>query len=563
MPSQRHPHRGRLQRRDEQHYQLDILIDKAASTTHALLFSRHDWDWAQRLFAILDYESRGAIDRETVHDFLKLRCPVLAQREDSFAQVWTCTLDSSLSPVSRDATLTLEGWMVLCRFLSLLQYLEAKRRFSARHLQQTMKHRNSPRGSELVVVEVPPLEPPTRLTPRQLYEYEQSATLPMPELDLDHGMVAAHRDSLPAGGTVQVTPFGQRPPPDFVLAYQTSSVRRSLADCQWLDETLRSHNLCGRILPPFPQVHDHDRQPTTRSVSTTTKLVSHVGRLTDAAKSLFFATERPTRQHSPHALARSLERYFNYLLEHPALSASFPLQAMLKASQSGLEAAKLCLEECPEPQPLHEGRLNLKWIRTAAQAAMALQIHDLLETTGLQSASARLQHLSLPPTFASGPRDDDKDEPSAEPETSTTSTPFEDGVVTVGGLDDEGYDWLPEPVMAPDLLRTDPESHKDRYSYEVDENVESLRDVIGSVANTMARCQASSGTIRKALKERQDLHLGILRGLDSWEGMRGQFVTQRSLMKGVSGIEHSADLYEESGSAIVEGTSSKRGSMLA
>ena len=39
---------------------------------------------------------------------------------------------------------------------------------------------------------------------------------------------------------------------------------------------------------------------------------------------------------------------------------------------------------------------NLTWVRTAAQAAVALQLHGVLETTGLPSASARLQHASLP-----------------------------------------------------------------------------------------------------------------------------------------------------------------------
>ena len=39
---------------------------------------------------------------------------------------------------------------------------------------------------------------------------------------------------------------------------------------------------------------------------------------------------------------------------------------------------------------------NFAWVRTAAQAAMALRVHGMLETTGMQSASARLQHASLP-----------------------------------------------------------------------------------------------------------------------------------------------------------------------
>ena len=51
---------------------------------------------------------------------------------------------SSNSPTLEDPEdfesieLGIEGWMVFCRFIALAQYLEAKRRFSGRHLQQTI-----------------------------------------------------------------------------------------------------------------------------------------------------------------------------------------------------------------------------------------------------------------------------------------------------------------------------------------------------------------------------------------------------------------------------------------
>ena len=50
---------------------------------------------------------------------------------------------------------------------------------------------------------------------------------------------------------------------------------------------------------------------------------------------------------------------------------------------------------------------NLSWVRTAAQAALALKLHGILETTGYQSVSAKLQHASLPKfsnvgTFSTG-----------------------------------------------------------------------------------------------------------------------------------------------------------------
>eukprot|EP00985_Skeletonema_marinoi_P027577 scaffold22893_cov73-Skeletonema_marinoi.AAC.1 len=36
------------------------------------------------------------------------------------------------------------------------------------------------------------------------------------------------------------------------------------------------------------------------------------------------------------------------------------------------------------------------WLRAAAQVAMALQFHGILETTGYESTSAKIQHASLP-----------------------------------------------------------------------------------------------------------------------------------------------------------------------
>jgi len=39
---------------------------------------------------------------------------------------------------------------------------------------------------------------------------------------------------------------------------------------------------------------------------------------------------------------------------------------------------------------------NFEWVCTAAQAAMALQVHGFLNATGMSSYSIRLQHASLP-----------------------------------------------------------------------------------------------------------------------------------------------------------------------
>ena len=139
--------------------------------------------------------------------------------------------------------------------------------------------------------------------------------------------------------------------------------------------------------------------------------------------------------------------------------------------------------------------------------------------------------------------------------------------------DSLGYDLLPLPVPAPErqvlaisdtkkgknteqkearfrygsptfqerLLSADSDETQSAYVGEiaVDENIDKLREIIGSVDNTLSRCWGSSGGIGKARRENLDTHLQVLRGLDSWEGLRGKFVSQRALLKGVSGIEQS------------------------
>lgn len=744
------PHAGALSRLEES-FEIDIATATAAiyvipisinhTETHELLYTRREFEFAQRLFSILDTESRGLVDCATLKEFVTLRCPLLWRRDDdlrrlnlsfgglhsaetgspTFDEVWSAVADCSqttrMPTASSSKSRPLPGWelgveglMVFCRFIALAQYLEAKRRFSARHLQQTMRHRNSPRGSEVVMVDVPPPEPPVPISPEQLAKYEQQskAPLPLPELDLDHTLLAAHdsarRRPFSSGseGTVKMNLFGSsfssRLLPsasassqstsnlEFAVTYVKRSsseqvvVRRSMSDMKWLDDTFTSHKvlggtLCGRILPPFPSsghralsshFQSSDDSMLNSSIKSTGGAIAaaaaSVGRFRNVmAKSIFAGgsgsedqatstntsagkkakSKKPSvslaipesyyNPNSPSGKARQLERYLNYLLEHPALSTSFPLNTILKASQSGLEAAKQSLADCSEASNelreqtphLVDGKMqipfwpssgasasgnspNFAWVRTAAQAAVALQLHGMLETTGMQSASARLQHASLPAFGASarnsGWEDDGADgqvEATAGDEASTgtrEANNFEEGVQHVQSelqsddilsSNDDGYDLLPLPVPAPErrILSAGSDLHasvdvgrETRFHYgstgehgqfpldmeedsgsaflgdiSVDENIDKLREVIGSVDNTLSRCLASSGGIGKARREKQALHLDLVRGLDAWEGMRGKFVSQRALLKGVAGVEQSKEIYEESDLALIDG----------
>lgn len=698
-------------------YMIEILLENG--DTHELWFSRQDYDFMSHLFAILDTESRGSVGRAAMKDFVTLRCPVFWRRDEdlrkldndseprmdrspTFDEVWLAVSQCSkqdASPRSKlnKVELGVEGWLVFCRFVALAQYLEAKRRFSARHLQQTMRHRNSPRGSEVVVVDVPPPAPPIKLTPLRLAEHEKKGQvpLPLPELDLDHSLIAAHdalrkRSILPRShGTVKLALFGSKPKStksmastagvEFALTYSIKGilgeeviVRRSFADMKWLNDTFKSHRgiggtLCGRILPPFPPsapnslathlAEDKTLQSAIDGTGAAVKAAAAgVGIITNVAKSIWggykpsFGRDKksdnpPTtaarksatqsvaisdKYYNPNSRtgkARHLERYLNYLLEHPALSTSFPLNTILQASQSGLEAAKLFLENhanvkqkvSSQSPHMDDWRStsgganaaskqtpNLTWVRTAAQAAMALQVHGLLETTGLPSASARLQHASLPSfnqsARNSGWADEDgvaQESPFVEGDGSVAegAESFEHGVVEVeSGSDVDGYDLLPLPIPAPErrilcagsspqvnngvfVIGTN-EGHfaprEERFHYgididrlnlgeqcevesaflgdfPVDENIDKLREVIGSVDNTLHRCLSASGGIGEARSDRLAFHLELVRGFDSWEGLRGRFISQRALLKGVSGLEQSKDVAEESDLEVVDG----------
>jgi hypothetical protein len=256
---------------------------------------------------------------------------------------------------------------------------------------------------------------------------------------------------------------------------------------------------------------------------------------------------------------------------------------------------------------------------------MALKVHGILETTGMQSASAMLQHASLPKYDHHGGRQmdwvdeeqEDQGHPSlaaSDPEHLTSTdraSSFEQGVVSVQSElqaeiwapnVDDGYDLLPLPIPAPERRILSAGSRSARYSQahgdassvasgqggsidsrearfhygtqtlrrrfpvdeeddarsaflgdiSVDEHIDKLREVIGSVDNTLSRCLASGGGIGRARRERNALHLDIVQGFDSWKGLRGKFIGQRALLKGLSGIEQSNEVYEESDLMLID-----------
>ena len=177
-----------------------------------------------------------------------------------------------------------------------------------------------------------------------------------------------------------------------------TSVRRDMNDFQWLHDELKIENqlgfaLCGRILPPFPSLSSH--------LDFTAKTISSIAPILDSLNhyfpnnSLSQASRTITsKQMSEHAKrCVHLQRYINYLVAHPSFSSSFPLNALLSSSQTGLDAAKECLEayrgtSSPHTNPsasssssitqstdeIDNPNNNKVWVRFLANTAVKLKI---------------------------------------------------------------------------------------------------------------------------------------------------------------------------------------------
>lgn len=628
-------HKGSLLRRNftvaETGLDKPIYHSIEISPNLTLHYDRIQYERITKLFSIIDTDSKGYVTKKQVNDFVFLRCPLFRRRDDlltrlknkrkggaisnfmldaekhmenimgfkaasTFDEVWEAVISSDASiPPNQKIVLGIEGFAIFCRFIALAQYLEAKQRFSQRHLQQT--------SAEVVMVEVPPPLPPGPLNMDALKEYEDrkcSENTPFPELDLNHCLVASHDDYYGKAkkyGRVVISPFGMEPTgnvsssssidslseEEFVLTYShsneaTSIVRRTKIDMEWLYDTIKSHRvlggtLCGRILPPFPK---KSSQNTSYGIVNT--IVKNI---------IWGITPTNTTNESSDVVtgyySKQLERCLNYLLEHPALFSSFPLNAILKASQIGLQAAKDLLEEEETPQKLHSIELpasessflsNLSWVRTAAQAAMALKLHGILEATGYSSTSARLQHASLPNLDTSRSLSLWRGECTTPPPTleRTSSNEkekeydcFENGVIRIQSeLDndtDDDYDLLPSPCTITNthshILKSQDTSK--RYSYgpehssspSIDSDIEKLSEIITSVHSTLRKCSTVSQSIANAKKERETFHLNIVQKLDSWISLRGyELMNERALLNAVSSLDRCLDVRVKSDAAL-------------
>ena len=510
--------------------------------------------------------------------------------------------------------------------------------------------------------------------------------LPLPELDLDHYLESAfskHQQlHLQPRGIVSIEPFSSQEG-DFILRFNSNDartiVRRSYSDFEWLNAILKLHkrpgqgHLCGRVLPPFPSKQggflqqysvlpkkiiqpsgsNHQKDISERAIEVAKSGIGMISSMANSFWSGYVSGSTPasspassltknkagqpgkmsSQTDATTKTAKRMERYINYLLESNAISSSFPLNAILQASQSGLESAKLVLHD--HTYQKKRQRLNLaaamsrdgpqsaasifsalvsktstsilrlqggdetSWLRAAAHVAMALQFHGILETTGHESTSAKIQHASLPKfsTRPAGSWDDEEagnDKGSAkrnfngslQTDSPGSGANFEVGVINVESeLADEedlgGYDMLPSPgpsqlhrvlnagcgsdvsgmVGAAFAYEAISEQSKGLYdrkdavvgTIKVESDIDKLRDIIQSTNHTLGKLYQSSASIRSAQDEKHVIQLKILRDVDSWGDNGGDIITQRALVNGVADLEAFNNDVEEINKSMTDG----------
>lgn len=256
---------------------------------------------------------------------------------------------------------------------------------------------------------------------------------------------------------------------------------------------------------------------------------------------------------------------------------------------------------------------NLSWVRTAAQAALALKLDGVLETSGCLSTSAKLQQASLPNFTSRQHSDFDHDDgeqksnirhnPHNALQDNDSDCEFEKGVVSVKStLDGEdsqsfndsgGYDLLPNPlplsersalcagntgpqkrnpssIVSPASSTTSFKGDRLGSHYginyndddfdvamlgdlSVDKDIDRLRDIIRTVDESYGRCLSAIVTIGKSRSKRAGIHMNIIKGLDSWEGLRGKIITQRALLAGVSTLEMGYRIADKSAISVSSG----------
>lgn len=280
-----------------------------------LHFTTQDYQFLCKIFKCLDRNSMGYVHKLDLEDFCEIRCPFDRIHNETnfdtttFDKIWNLVLElqhTNHIQSSDDIVCGLEAFMIFSKFISLVQYQDARRKFRSAKKNDVhiSKRENSQTEEEqMIMIDLPPLEPEKPLSMESMLAYEaellcdQQHTLyddkhtvlkngrnmignglliPLPELDLDHSFSFIHDDvqcktKSEKHMTVTVSVFSPTSEPtsdiEFILrtrmyfesqpAIDDIIVKRSFSDIEWLHQNLKSHRqlggtLCGRILPPFP-----------------------------------------------------------------------------------------------------------------------------------------------------------------------------------------------------------------------------------------------------------------------------------------------------------------------
>ena len=410
-------------------------------------------------------------------------------------------------------------------------------------------------------------------------------------------------------------------------------------------------HLCGRIIPPLPSKQGSFPACQTIKTSGATSQNIAIKVITSMAK--HFRGEYAsgsTQQSTPRSshrkgkvnmsapkqsgsteeakassiVAQRLERYLNYLWKNDAYSTSFVLKSFISASQSGLAAVKQIMQDhthrkkrpvsnfdavalrsgphsavstvlsliSKKPHSALHLQDDTPWLQSAARVAVDGRLPVVLETTGHESISARLQIRSLPKFCNHRGSWDEEGTHAFEgastmkiipPSMSNQIPEFEVGAINIESeLSDEenvgDYEMLPSPGPSNEhcvlnaIISKDQELQpsQSRFTYgtsaeqsnetdsvlgsiRVEDDIGKLGDIIRSVHCTLNKLHQASTFIHSSNTAKNASLLSLLKDIDSWGDGGG--LSQCALIDGVATLDTFSNRIEQRNKAVIDGMS--------
>lgn len=245
---------------------------------------------------------------------------------------------------------------------------------------------------------------------------------------------------------------------------------------------------------------------------------------------------------------------------------------------------------------------DISWVRSAAQAALALKLHGILEKTGNQYTSTKLHHASLPKFSKVRCESDDVDESpnhvSDKVELDVDDDDFETGIICIESCLDEvrdydsshgtGFDVLPLPVplhkrsalcagssqMKSRVIESKEKSkHKSYHDFgtaygdsfasqeqgsitigdvSVDRDINRLREMMRTVDKSLNSGFSAGLLIGAESSEKVNHQLDFLKEIDI-DGLCPRFISQNALLNGVESLERNRNALNDSSEQFVNG----------